>query len=269
MKQNAKCWICYDGLSFIGPDTIKQNKDISGRIAPGAYILFDLKRIESEIRDKCIFGGYKLKIIYPNFDFIGSKNILRLIQSLKVEQEILNFETWRLFDGKFENNLQRKKALIMIEEVIALINNSTANKDQIIMNNPTDDDEEDEKYDNESEINTSYRGDEELWHFMKHELKMADERYQTFIISSTSNQRKIKMKHIQSLWHELVKRIDGERTQYMDTCSICAYSIASETPITLDCSHSIHYRCLKNYIQRGFGNNGTRIRLQQLSCPLC
>ena len=40
--------------------------------------------------------------------------------------------------------------------------------------------------------------------------------------------------------------------------------------ITLDCcSLSIHYYCLEEYIQSGFGNNGTRITLQQSACPLC
>ena len=97
IRSNAKPWICYD---------IKSKKQ------PESYIIFDLPRLEMEIRDKCMFGRYKLKIRYQNFDFVGSKNMLKLIQSIKVNQETLNYEIWHVFDRQFESNIQRKKCLL-------------------------------------------------------------------------------------------------------------------------------------------------------------
>ena len=119
---------------------------------------------------------------------------------------------------------------------------------------------------------TVYVKNEELWHFMKYKLKISDDRYKLFQLKQNNyskKQKKIQLKHIQSLWHELVKRIDGELIQYKDKCLFCFDKLLSQTPITLNCcSLSIHYNCLKKYIT-DMVIMDTRITLQQLSCPLC
>ena len=167
----------------------------------------------------------------------------------------------------------------MIEEVIALIINSTGNQniawaitDEMEDDDDDDEDEEEDKQDEKYDIQNE---NEEIWHLMKYKLKMTDTRCNLFKLRQASNSnknRKIQIKHIQSLWHELVKRIDGEMSQYEDKCLFCLNNLLSksETPIKVECcSLSMHYECLKKYIKSGFGNNGTRITLQQLSCPLC
>ena len=177
----------------------------SNKIPPEAYIMFDLSRIENEISDKCIYGRNKLKINYPNFEFVGSKNILRLIQSIKINQQVIKFETWRLFDGQFESNSQRKKALIVIEEVIGLIVNSTGN--QNISYAITDEmlDEDDDKSEDKEDVkNDIYDGNEELWHFMEYKLKMPNTTCGLFKFGKVCNlkqPRVIQLKHIKSLWH--------------------------------------------------------------------
>ena len=268
IRSNAKPWICYDA----------KNKS-----APESYIIFDLSRLEMEIRDKCLFARYKLRIKYQNFDFVGSKNMLKLIQSIKIAQETLNYEVWHSFDRQFESNIQRKRALTVIEDVIALLCSSIGNKNddddrEFYYNDNEDDTKDDEKGNFIGNFmrkvgGKKYNKNEELWQFMRNKLKISEEHCDTFKLRRDPNssiQRKIQLKHIQSLWNELVKRIDGEMTKYEDKCLICYEDITSETPITLECCGiSLHYECLKGYIQSGFGNNGTRITLKQLSCLLC
>eukprot|EP01083_Nonionella_stella_P076595 208809_1 len=94
MKQNIKPWICYDSHNELQPET---------------YIIFDSVRIEKEIFNKCILGRQRLKIEYESFGFVGSRNMLKFIQSLRIKLEILNYETWHLFDKQFASNVQRKK----------------------------------------------------------------------------------------------------------------------------------------------------------------
>eukprot|EP01084_Bolivina_argentea_P150203 262318_1 len=67
IKSHSKLWICYDPRDRLPPET---------------YIIFDLERIEHQIQNKCIFGRKRLRIKYQNFQFVGSKNMLRLIQSI-------------------------------------------------------------------------------------------------------------------------------------------------------------------------------------------
>eukprot|EP01083_Nonionella_stella_P073155 197581_1 len=280
IRSNAKAWICFD---------------VKGKAAAESYIIFDLDRIENEIRNKCIFARYKLRIKYHNFDFVGSKNMLQLIQSIKIKQETLNYEIWHSFDSQFESNLQRKRALTVIEDVIALLCSSTGNKQHNDDNHEfyydkddDDDDKEDEKdgYDGRATDHfmstfmrrvggkmRKYDPNEELWHFMLSKLKISKAICNLFRLRTDPNSKlskKIELKHIQSLWNELIKRIDGEMIAYEDQCLLCLMPITDGTPIKLECCGvSIHYDCLKQYIQSGFGNNGDRITLQQLSCLLC
>ena len=222
--------------------------------------------------------------------------MLKLIQSINIPQKTLQYETWRLFDAQFDSKSQRKNVLTMVEEIIALIINSIGNTYKIVVAEKEfydqhEEDKEDEKenYNNDPHKpqmifnptdddyyqdtpSTIYDKNEELWHFMQYKLQIPEENCQIFKIKQnnlTKKPRKIQLKHIRSLWHQLVKRIDGEMLQYKDKCLFCFDKLLSDTPITLNCcSLSIHYNCLEKYISSGFGNNGTRITLQQLSCPL-
>ena len=86
--------------------------------------------------------------------------MIKLIQEININQKILKFETWRLFDQQFESNSQRKNALIIVEEIIALITNSTANKSNnfglknefLDDNKENEEDKEDEKEDGDGNI---------------------------------------------------------------------------------------------------------------------
>eukprot|EP01084_Bolivina_argentea_P238317 400387_1 len=90
---NAKPWICYDSKN---------------KLLPKTYLTFNINRIENEIKHQCINGKTRLNVKYENFECIGSKNMFRLIQSIKINQNILNYEVWHTFDSQFETNVQRK-----------------------------------------------------------------------------------------------------------------------------------------------------------------
>eukprot|EP01083_Nonionella_stella_P223990 797692_1 len=263
IKSHSKLWICYDPRDRLPPET---------------YIIFDLERIEHQIQNKCIFGRKRLRIKYQNFQFVGSKNMLRLIQSIGIEHEILNYELWHLFDQKFESNMQRKKALTTIEDVLMLISNvklvETDNDDLDVF----EDEKDDQKYQNNNDHNhhdvAVNSQNQEFWRFMQNTLKYDAAKCNIFKVAHRN--KTIQLKHIQSLWNELVKRIDGERTQYQEQCYVCFYPILDNpalqeaTPIQLECCElNLHFECLKEWIQRGFGKKGTRITLTQLSCLMC
>jgi len=278
IKSNAKPWICFAA---------------KGNSAPESYVIFDLPRIEKLIRDRCIYGRYDLRVKYANFDFVGSKNMLQLIQKIRIPQETLNYEVWHAFDSKFESNAQRKKSLTLIEDVIALLCSASGNRrdgddrkqrEFYYQDEDHEDGKEDEKTDWETVVKWGrsvvgkvrrFDRNEELWRFMRHKLKISSEQANLFKLRQDANangnvEKKIELRHIHSLWTSMVKRIDGEMTQYEDQCLVCYTAITDVTPIQLECcGASLHYECLKEYIKSGFGNNGDRITLQQLSCMLC
>merc|ERR1711933_689716 len=189
--------------------------------------------------------------------------MLKMIQSIGIRQEILNYETWHLFDAQFESATQRKNALNVIEDVLRLLSNVKENDED------DDDDEfkDDEKGNNENvNVNDEYDANQELWQFMQYSLKLNIDKYKAFKIEKS----RIRMKHIQSLWLELVKRIDGEMTQYNDDCMLCYYPITEKTQITLECGcPPLHYECLKDWIERGFVAKGKRVIHGNLGCYLC
>ena len=240
---NSNLWICLNSSSFV----TKSNK-----VSPKAFVIFDFNRIEKEIRSRCIAGRVKLRVRYPNFDFIGSRNMLNVSKS------------------------QRKKALIIVGEVIALITNLTGNQLNIESGKEfydeekhkgQEEDKEDEKESKHSTCNPTF-GDyehisskhvhdknEELWHFMHRKLKMSEDLCQIFKLKQkgfNTTPKLIQLKHLQSLWHELVKRIDDELVQYKHTCSICCENLLSSgsTSIILKCcTLAILYQCLQTLEQ--------------------
>ena len=237
IKSNAKPWIA----SSDGEDNIV------------------LEKIEKEIKSKCISGKVKLNIKYDNFEFIESQKTLKLIQSLDIKQNTLNFEIWYLFDKQFENNQERKYALNSIEEVISLLCSS---KDGQIAND-FDDGKDDEK---QGEL-PSDGNDNELWYFMHNTAKMSSDKYNPFKLNE---KEKILLNHVEFLWNELIKRINGEIIYFEDICYICYNPISQSTPIELECCGlKMHYKCLKDYIESVVNNKGGRITLNQLSCLLC
>eukprot|EP01084_Bolivina_argentea_P020611 38325_1 len=241
-------WICYN--VYID----KESK---------LYIKFDLNKIEKEIYNQCIAGRYRLNVTFNDFEFISNNNTLKAIQNLQIKQEILNFETWQLFDQQFETNIQRKKVVRMIENVICLLVSFDKNK----QNNQYLDDE---KY-NINDVNTTLNrnsnyGDTILWTFMEKKLLLfLSNEYPYFKIDE------IKIKHIQDLWHKLVQRTEDKMKQYSTKCYICLDSIDIKPSINLECcSLSIHYNCLKEEINSKFiRNNGKKVTLKQLSCSIC
>ena len=94
IKSNATPWICCESDEFIIQDKKSEEEEddegFSDKAAPEAYIIFDLSRIENEIREKCIAGRCKLRIKYQNFDFVGSKNMITLIQEIRIRQNKVN-----------------------------------------------------------------------------------------------------------------------------------------------------------------------------------
>eukprot|EP01083_Nonionella_stella_P070063 187209_1 len=254
IKANCKPWICYDAKNELPSQT---------------YLTFNVNRIENEIKEQCIDGRNQLKIKYRHFECVGSKNMLRLIQSIGIAHEVLNYELWHLFDQQFQSNMQRKKALNTIENVLMLISNVKLDEDDDF--DAFEDEKDDEKYQNNDQnhhdvaVNSP---NQEFWRFMQNTLQYDAAKCQIFKISYRD--QTIQLKHIQNLWSELIKRIDGAMLQYEDQCLWCRMPITEALPIQLECCGvSIHYDCLKQYIQNGFGNNGDRITLQQLSCLLC
>ena len=98
IKLNAKPWICCDNIN---------RSEI--------FILFDLETIENEINNKCIIGKKKLNVKYNNFEFISNKNMFKLLQSLKIKQEILDGKIYYKFEKQFETNAQKKKYYILLK----------------------------------------------------------------------------------------------------------------------------------------------------------
>ena len=86
--------------------------------------------------------------------------------------------------------------------------------------------------------------------------------YNIFQISQPINdalKRNIQLTHISSLWQEIVKRIDGEMTQYEEQCYICYCDLKDVTPIKLECCGlALHYHCLKKFVDSKFKNHGQR-----------
>eukprot|EP01083_Nonionella_stella_P128419 389155_1 len=254
IKANCKPWICYDAKNELPSQT---------------YLTFNVERIENEMKEQCVNGRNQLNITFRHFECVGSKNMLRLIQSIGIAHEVLNYELWHLFDQQFQSNMQRKKALNTIENVLMLISNVKLDEDDDF--DAFEDEKDDEKYQNNDQnhhdvaVNSP---NQEFWRFMQNTLQYDAAKCQIFKISYRD--QTIQLKHIQNLWSELIKRIDGAMLQYEDQCLWCRMPITEALPIQLECCGvSIHYDCLKQYIQNGFGNNGDRITLQQLSCLLC
>ena len=153
----------------------------------------------------------------------------------------------------------------VIEDVISLLtttqHNTLNGNNYNDVNNMIDQPlviEYDEKY---NETNSMFSTNDEyenqiLWKFMqtKFHLSLSAE-------LSYFKLNAIKLKHIQNLWQRLVQRIDDTMSQYADKCYICLESIHIDTPISLECCGlSIHYNCLKQYIDAKFiRNNGKRV----------
>eukprot|EP01084_Bolivina_argentea_P270172 459346_1 len=157
-------------------------------------------------------------------------------------------------------------------------NNNNKNKDnnyEIIFEEDSDDDaKDDEKYGIENNnllttnINVINDPNIELYKFMRNSLRMNDNKCELFNLKD--KKKKIQLKHIQSLWNELVKRIDGEITQYQKQCLICLDLISIVTPIELECCKlKLHYECLLGWIKDGFPGKGRRIVVKKLRCLMC
>eukprot|EP01083_Nonionella_stella_P317630 1157632_1 len=108
--------------------------------------------------------------------------------------------------------------------------------------------------------------------FMKRKLKFNSSKCNLFRLEGAAAAADaIKLCHIQSIWSELMKRIEGEHLYYADQCYICFDWIGAMTPIELECCGlKLHYECLVEYVESKFlRNDGRRITLKQLSCLMC
>eukprot|EP01083_Nonionella_stella_P181847 652682_1 len=296
IRSNSKPWICYDALNELQPET---------------YLLFDFERIERQMSSECIASRHQLNIDYQNasFAFIGNKNMLQLIRSLQhINQQILNYEIWHAFDKQFESNIERKKALQVVEDVISLLSYSinkkqnrktktkrkkkkkkkkkfgnlfklkrfqSKNKKEEVKDMEQDDDNEEEGEEEKDDVKLNIDPIEEddaemaLSVFMKRKLKFNSSKCNLFRLEGAADA--IKLCHIQSIWSELMKRIEGEHLYYADQCYICFDWIGAMTPIELECCGlKLHYECLVEYVESKFlRNDGRRITLKQLSCLMC
>eukprot|EP01083_Nonionella_stella_P310494 1103256_1 len=218
---NARGWICY-------------NTHCEKECA--TYIVFDMQRIEEEVFNVCIAGRKRIRVTFDNFKFVGSNQMFKYIAQLK-EQTTLSYHVWHAFDAQFETNVQRKRALAVLEDVIPLL------------------------------INNKFCGDDVLWKLMLTNLRFytVSNEYLYFKFDA------ICVKNVQSLWSKMIGRIEDKMKEYASQCMICREAISAETPIQLECCGlNLHYNCLEEYIENTFlRNNGRKVTLKQLSCLIC
>ena len=115
---------------------------------------------------------------------MGGQNTSSLITLIAqiIPQETLSFDIWQTFDNQFETSFQRRKALDTFEECISFLSKMKS-----------------------TEHNNKNK---EIYKFMQNVLQMNKNEYSFFNLNNAD--KPLQLKHIKSLWHELVKRIDGE-----------------------------------------------------------